>query len=304
MRRSWTWIVPALPLLGIWLIGQLVQDRTRWSALCFYVPTLLITVGLVALACLAGVCAGRRGALVIATLALGPLAWLVGIENRWSSEKPTEGGRRFHLLHWNVWHGTHGSGGWLGVRDTIKSLPADICILSESPGDDSLAQLTQEAPKLRNVVRFSDLAVLADGRLNLQEQFQRERARAGLVEWRNSETSLTLLVVDLPSSIQIERDPLLRWVRDLMDRHQPDIVVGDFNAPRRSASLNDLPAGFSHAYDRAGSGWSYTWPAWVPLWAIDQCIIGKRIVPHTYELLSNEHSDHRMQLFEFSLSTP
>jgi hypothetical protein len=49
-----------------------------------------------------------------------------------------------------------------------------------------------------------------------------------------------------------------------------------------------------HAYDVAGSGWSATWPIPLPLWAIDQCLVGPRlqVVVHT-ALGFRRGSDHR-----------
>ena len=86
----------------------------------------------------------------------------------------------------------------------------------------------------------------------------RKRTKVQLVTWEQAGRSVTVLVVDLPSELHIHRDPLLREVNELIDRHRPDLVVGDFNAPRRSWALSDLPAGYQHAYDTVGSGWGYT----------------------------------------------
>jgi len=66
--------------------------------------------------------------------------------------------------------------------------------------------------------------------------------------------------------------------------YRPDLVAGDFNAPRRSRAISPLPAGFAHAYDLAGCGWSYTWPVICPLYAIDQCIVSNSVRPIRYEL--------------------
>ena len=84
---------------------------------------------------------------------------------------------------------------------------------------------------------------------------------------------------------------------------EPDLVVGDFNAPRRSRALSPLPSGFVHAYEAVGSGWSYTWPVLCPLYSIDHCIVGQRIHPVVYNLESSWHSDHRRQVLEFTIKS-
>jgi endonuclease/exonuclease/phosphatase family metal-dependent hydrolase len=93
---------------------------------------------------------------------------------------------------------------------------------------------------------------------------------------------------------------LLRRVTDVVVECRPDIIVGDFNAPRRSRALCPLPEGFSHAYDDAGCGWSYTWPVPCPVLAIDQCITGSRVKALKYDLGVSRHSDHRMQILDFA----
>jgi hypothetical protein len=37
----------------------------------------------------------------------------------------------------------------------------------------------------------------------------------------------------------------------------------------------------------------------VPLWAIDQCVVGPRVEALRYELRSTAASDHRLQRLEF-----
>ena len=100
------------------------------------------------------------------------------------------------------------------------------------------------------------------------------------------------------------RHPLLERVLAMIGARVPDLVLGDFNAPRRSLALSRLPAGFRHAYDAAGSGWSATWPAALPLLAIDQTIVGPRLVVRRYTLRTTRISDHRLQLTELDFGEP
>jgi endonuclease/exonuclease/phosphatase (EEP) superfamily protein YafD len=119
------------------------------------------------------------------------------------------------------------------------------------------------------------------------------------VTWTRDGQAVQLLVVDLPSEIHIHRDPLLREINRLIEQHQPDLVVGDFNAPRRSRALCELPDGYRHAYDTAGTGWGYTWPVPVPMYALDHCLHSSKIIPVRYDLESSISSDHRLQVFDF-----
>jgi vancomycin resistance protein VanJ len=86
-----------------------------------------------------------------------------------------------------------------------------------------------------------------------------------------------------------------------MQALNPDLVLGDFNAPRRSRALDPLPQGYTHAYEAVGHGWAYSWPMPLPVLAIDQTILSDRIEPFSYALHSTIVSDHRMQVLDFRL---
>jgi hypothetical protein len=60
----------------------------------------------------------------------------------------------------------------------------------------------------------------------------------------------------------------------------PDVVVGDFNIPRGSASLGLLAPGMENAFDQAGCGYAATWPRHgsrlgIPIWHLDQMFVGR-----------------------------
>lgn len=141
-------------------------------------------------------------------------------------------------------------------------------------------------------------AVRADGWLVNRDGFEVQA-----VTWVPGTRPITLLVLDLPSYVYVARNPLLRELNSLIERHQPDLVIGDFNAPRRSRALADLPAGYAHAYHTAGGGWGATWPVPLPVYDLDHCLHGPRIVPAHYRLGGmSGNSDHRYQVFDFSLA--
>ena len=119
-----------------------------------------------------------------------------------------------------------------------------------------------------------------------------------VADWNGPAGPLHLMGVNLTSSPLVRRDPLLRRVRAAMERETPDLVLGDFNSPRRSRALDPLPDGYAHAYDAAGRGWTYSWPVPFPVLAIDQAIVGARLETLRYALHSTIVSDHRMQVLD------
>ncbi len=70
----------------------------------------------------------------------------------------------------------------------------------------------------------------------------------------------------------------------------PDIVLGDFNSPRGSASQRLLAGSMAHAYDQAGSGYAATWPgehlhAPFPILHLDQMFLAPWLRAVHYEIV-------------------
>jgi vancomycin resistance protein VanJ len=284
-----------LPPPAVWLVGQVVRDRSWLTGMCFYLPSPLVAAWLLLLALGAGWQGRRRRALGVA-----------GVENQWTppARSAAPAGPPLRLVHWNVWDGPHMGHRWPRICRVLTQLEADVYVLSEAPDEEVLSLLVHDLCGGFAVCRYRDMAVLARGELLAHAKLADGPARAHSLTWRPGGAELALLVVDLPSNLRLARDPYLRWVRGLVADRQPDLVVGDFNAPRRSAALADLPAGYRHAYDAAGAGWSYTYPVPAPLWAIDQCLVGPRLVPLRHELHATADSDHRLQVLDFAPAAP
>ncbi len=83
----------------------------------------------------------------------------------------------------------------------------------------------------------------------------------------------------------------------------PDLVIGDMNIPRGSASLGRLTGGLANAYDQAGHGFVATWPYRSPLWHLDQSFIGTGYRATAYAALDLGGGTHRGQLVDVALHT-
>lgn len=103
---------------------------------------------------------------------------------------------------------------------------------------------------------------------------------------------------DLPSSPSLSRSELFTSLReklDQMNEADPDLLVGDFNVPRSSRALHRAFPGFQNAFSEAGSGWSGTWPAFLPLWDLDQVLVGPDLSTVRYEVVTPPFGMHRIQ---------
>jgi len=113
---------------------------------------------------------------------------------------------------------------------------------------------------------------------------------------------VVIYAIDMPSDPQLPRAELARRVRGLIAETNPpppDIVIGDFNITRGSASLEMLFAGSAalrHAFDDAGHGYGATYPRRGPLWHIDHMLLGPALRAVRYDIADKGAGRHRAQV--------
>ena len=296
--RMWLWwFFPLLTLWSVWCVGQIFRDRVWPLELAFYVPSAGLMAGLLIIGLWAAWHRRRRMAICALLMAIGPAVFVLGVENRFFAAPPVvPDGRPIRLVHWNVMNGLLGQD---AIQDILCQEKADLYVLSE-PDRIDLDALSRRLGDSYKVISGFRFAAVAPGRLHNGVLLCTE---GGLLvysfDWTNDDRTCKVFVVDLDSTLLLPRDERLGRLIELIEEHRPDLVVGDFNAPRRCLALCSLPDGYAHAYNTAGSGWSYTWPMPFPVYAIDQCIAGPRIKPIRYQLKSSPRSDHRRQVFDF-----
>lgn len=83
----------------------------------------------------------------------------------------------------------------------------------------------------------------------------------------------------------------------------PDLIVGDFNTPRASASLDLLTGGLTHAFDQSGTGPSASWPRGFPLLHIDHTFVGPGARATGYALAKPPVSEHWLQVVDLRADT-
>jgi hypothetical protein len=293
---SWAFVGMAIA----WAVGQATRDRYLITAWLFYIPSPLVALGGLSAF---GVAVRRRDwkwATCFLLLMLGPLYFVVGVENRFvNRDKPRSTGDNsatLRVVHWNVYHGRLG---WSVVRSLFEEKEADLILFSEAPHHISPDE-------------FPDHHVIRDGALAAISRFPVSNVRDLSVgdrllfafTWELPSQDMNVLLADHPSSLRIHRDPLLKALLTDMLANDADIVFGDLNAPRRSLALSALPNGYRHAYDVCGRGWSYSWPSPLTAFAIDHCICGPRVEPISYVLDSTLVSDHRIQVLDLRVASP
>lgn len=294
---DWFWANAVVGLFGIWLAGQWFRDGSKVTALCLLVPSAAIGLGLLATAVLARLCTCRRLALAAVVLSIPPAILTLLVENRWIAPKPQgDPTRRLRVVHWNIGPSKVPLAPKIAV---LQALEADAYMLSEVYSAEAAAEIAKALGSDVTFVQRHNLVVFARGPTRFILKDARISQRAYFVEWDSPQGTLRMLLVDTPSTYT--HGGLLRDVRARIAEHRPDIAAGDFNASRRTRALARLPEGYAHAYNAVGTGWSATWHDRYPIWDIDQCVLGPRILPIRYRLRSTGLSDHRLGIFDFSV---
>ncbi len=293
-RGVHAWLI--VLVFGIWLVGQLARDRFWFTGLCFYFPSPVCATVLAALALWVWRTGRGRTAIAAIFLAIAPAVFTFAVENQWHRPDAAEHAQTSRLVHWNIWYGKLG---WKPLLEQMMAVEADALVLSEVLPETDLEAVAEVLGEDYTGGLAGNMAVVVRGTLGPFRSVSTSRTRAHLVSWERDGRVCRLLMVDVPSNPLKKRAPALRDLCDLIEQHQPDIVVGDFNAPRRSLALAALPDGYAHAYEKAGAGWSYSWPSFAPVLGLDQCITGPRVVPLRYDLRSTRASDHRMQILDY-----
>jgi hypothetical protein len=119
---------------------------------------------------------------------------------------------------------------------------------------------------------------------------------------------LVIYYIDMPSNPALGRMSVAMQAHDAISKLQqstgpdhipmPDVVAGDFNAPRGSASIDVLTPGLCHA--RTGGSWQWlaSWPRGTPLLHIDHVYIAPWLRASKYEIIDPGQSEHRAQTLE------
>lgn len=294
----------SIAVTALWLVGQCWRDTTLTTALCFYIPSPVLAVMSAAVAIACRRAGWTRLAPLMTGLVVMPLLAVSWLDNQWTQPKNLEAttGTPLRVVHWNVMWGKRG---WPAVARQLAELDADAYVLSEAATD-----FDYSAFEGYQVSGDWSMVIVARGELGpLGRRFNKAEIRELWIDWRpplspKDQPPLRVMLVDISAQIEFHRQPTIRLFRETVAELRPDLVMGDFNSPRRSIGLTPPPAGYRHAYDAVGEGWSYTWPVPAPVLAIDQTLFGQRLLPKRYRLQTSWLSDHRRQVFDAELVAP
>jgi hypothetical protein len=292
----------SVSLVLAWGVGCLVNDRWAWSQWLWWIPA---PVALVAsLAWLASAVVLPRGAARRRLAVAGCAALVVAAGASMHSFRLVDrahSASAVHLLCWNArWPGEQAPAcaralaPWSG-RVMIISNPGRLAEHASQwmqPGDAIAGAGTF---LLTGPVRVIEARPIVQGDDGFATLFRFEDAGSG---------QTSVLAVDLPSSPARARYAALArfaaQVRASLDLRSVDMIVGDFNCTRGSASVHAAFPGFDEAWSVAGQGWGASWPREWPLLHIDLALVSGSMRVERCELHDPGIGHHRLNALSCS----
>jgi hypothetical protein len=294
----------AAAALAAWLIGRLVSDRYGWSQWLLWIPTPamlpVVLLGLAAALRPAPHASVRKRRLVTwGVIGAALAAYFLAVEHRFLRL----GGREragLTILHSPVYPGPP------KIREPyverLIAADADVTVLSNPLRRREVGRIEAAlggSVTTRSIWPFmviSKLPILEYRPLvaNQETRITLFRLDAGAQLGR----PLTLYVVDLPSDPRLPRHETAKAARRMLDRAEappPDLVVGDFNMTRGSASVAALFPGLAHAFDQAGRGYGATFHRDLPLYHLDHVLLADTMRAADYAVVDLEIGRHLAQ---------
>jgi len=244
---------------------------------------------------------GNRAALLVAALASSHA--FLGIW-RPSSPRPADAVR---VVHWNASFIERADYAPIAVG-VLLGLDADLVVVTD-PGllwtGDGVERFAAAGYEIRLAGRFGVASRI--GFTEARPVLAQGRMLASRIEVETRFGPLAIEAIDLPSDPWRARMQTMRTFAEALSAQRdtyPDLVIGDFNITRGSASLAALgdPRGarYREAFAAAGSGWGGTYPRTRPWWPIDLALVGGRWTPARSEIVDPGEKRHRLQVVDLA----
>jgi len=288
-----------------WCLGIIVTDRYIWSQWLWWIPTpAALATGVIGLLCAlrpAKKPQSKRIRLVGWAAATALLTfYFCFIEHHFLRSRPAspEGLR---IVNLNAWHSPDEQTPQL--IETIAQHRGAVTVLTTGYGVAWKKQITKLTQGPVNRVNVGPFTILTRLEIDSLQPFAmtRDGIRLALLSVHTAyhpDRPIRIYLIDLPSSPKISRWTIASKVRqylDEVDAPPPDVVLGDFNITRRSASMAHMFPTLHHAYDDAGRGYTATFHRAFPLYHIDHMLLSEHWRATRYDVIDPGAGRHLLQ---------
>ena len=287
-----------------WVTGHLLSDRAAWSQWLLWLPTpaaLGAALGALALALRpARTRALRRRRIAAWAAAAAFLATTFAlVEHRLLRPAPAREG--FMVVHWNV--SEHLIDVGTPFDERLRGWDADLTILTDANWTPWRAEMRDWLGEEHHPRQRRPFAILTRHPIvALRTLARADDISLVLLEIETPvipDRPLVMLLVDLPSEPRLPRHAIAARARRYLaeaEAPEPDVVIGDFNMTRGSASARSIFPGMRHAFRDGGHGYVATFPRAVPLYHIDHVLLAGTVRAARYDVIDAGFGRHRAQM--------
>ena len=296
--------VIALSCTSLWVLGELLSDRWTWSQWIEWIPTIVLLFVVVVATMVAIISKSVLQSVVLGIAAILLACWFSIIENHLLTTNTMEGDLR--IVSWTMSHSKKANS-YESAQELIR-LNGDLTLLTHGwyvRGEPIVKAWL--GPGGKKVVNGPFTLLSKFKPLHVQTLVASDGIYISMFEIDTTSTlgkSTVLWAVDLPSSFRDSKMEIAGRARRLLetlDLSPPDIVIGDFNMTRNSASIKSLFPRLHDASDDGGVGWIASYPMSLPMYHIDHVLLAESLRAKSYWLINPHIGRHRVQITEIEL---
>lgn len=307
---------PAFAALALFVVSDLLTDRVHAMQWAWWIPRPLlagcalasfVAVEVAALAARVDRRELRANRWAILAAAVCALYAVLGL---WRPESPRPADA-VRLVHWNASY-VESTAIAPKLVTLLLELDADVVVVTD-PGllwwGDGVERFAAAGFEITTAGRFGIASRI--GVVEARPVLAQGRLHATRIEFDTRLGPLAVEAIDLPSDPWRSRWQTVVAVSGALAAQRssggvasgqrggkPDVIVGDFNITRGSASLGGFGEGYAEAFAAAGSGWGGSYPREFAWWAIDLALVGGRWSPARSEIIDPGAKRHRLQVVD------
>lgn len=283
---------------AFWITGRICSDRWAWSQWLAWIPTLVVIATLLLSSTITFKRKRKTYCIVSCVLACLLTLHYLCIEQRFFYQNKCVGD--LSIVGWTMSHSKRRVA--KESAEIIVELDADITLLTHGwyvRGESIIADWLQ--PEGRRVVsgpftlftKYSPKkvqALVASDGIFISQFILDTKSVLG--------NDLVVWAIDLPSSLSVSKMNRAKQVLQLIQPQEavtPDVVIGDFNMTRNSASIKTMFPNMVDAASECGTGLLDTFPMEFPLYHIDHILLAPSTTACSYDCINPHIGRHRIQ---------